>query len=347
MSDFSLLSELDERARRVFTSIVESYLKTGEPVGSRLLSKGFDVSAATIRNVMADLEEMGLLLSPHTSAGRLPSDMGLKYFVDGILEVGALGVSERAALEEEYRHLGTSSASFFERTGKLLSDLSASAGIVVAPKEDSPLRHIEFRMVNERQALVVLVTVSGAVENRLIDLQPGTTPNMLAQASLFLNERLHGASIAQVRDLLRHEISSRRHELGELTSNIIESGLAIQMGDGTFIVRGTSNLLNEDSLRNLERVRLLMQNLERKETAAKLLGEAEQAKGVKIFIGAENPVFRESGYSLILAPYRNTEQKIVGALGVIGPTRLDYARIIPSINAMAEILGHRLTNSSL
>lgn len=343
MSDFSVFAELDDRARRVFVSIVESYLKTGEPVGSRFLSKGFDVSPATIRNVMADLEDIGLLQSPHTSAGRMPSDTGLKYFVDGILERGTLGEQERAALEEEYRHIGLAPSSFFEQTGRLLSELSASAGLVVAPKQDKALRHIEFRLLNERQALVVLVPVSGPVENRIITVQAGTTPDMLHQAGLFLSERLHGSSLGQMRESLKKEIGERRHELGEMTSAIIESGLAMQMGDGTFIVRGTSNLLNEDSIRNLERVRLLMQNLERKETAAKLLGEAESAGGVKIFIGAENPVFHESGYSLILAPYRDTQKNIVGALGVIGPTRLDYAKIIPSINAMAEILSRRMT----
>ena len=340
MSDFSLFAQLDDRARRVFVSIVESYIQHGEPVGSRFLSKGFNVSPATIRNVMADLEDIGLLQSPHTSAGRMPSELGLRYFVDGILEVGTLGMSERAALEEEYRHAGQSTDAFFERTGKILSDISASAGIVIAPKEDHPLNHIEFRLLNDRQALVVLVSMGGAIENRLIDIPAGTTPDMLAQAGLFLNEKLRGSSISQMRDNLRKEIAARRSELGEMTSSIIESGLAMQMGDGTFIVRGTSNLLNEESLQNLDRVRMLMENLERRETAVKLLGEAESAGGIKIFIGAENPVFGDSGYSLILSPYRNNDG-LVGAIGVIGPTRLNYAKIIPSVNAMAEILSRR------
>lgn len=344
MSDLSLFSELDDRARRVFISIVESYLQKGEPVGSRALSKGFDVSAATIRNVMADLEDMGLLQSPHTSAGRMPTDIGLKYFVDGILEVGHLTESDRAALEEEYRHLGASPNSFFERTGKILSDLSASAGLVVAPKEDKPLRHIEFRLLNDRQALAILVPMHGAVENRLIDILPGTTPDMLHQAGLLLSEKLHGFSIGQMRARLTNEITARRDEIGEITRHILQSGIASQASDGTFIVRGTSNLLNEDSLQNLERIRVLMQNLESKETAAKLLDEAGSANGVKIFIGADNPVFQESGYSLILAPYRDTQKNIVGALGVIGPSRLNYAKIIPSINAMAEILSRRMTD---
>lgn len=340
MSDFSLFSQLDDRARRVFVSIVESYIQHGEPVGSRFLSKDFNVSPATIRNVMADLEDIGLLQSPHASAGRMPSEVGLRYFVEGILEVGTLGTSERAALEEEYRHAGQSSETFFERTGKMLSDISASAGLVVVPKEDVPLDHIEFTLVNERQAVVVLVSMRGTVENRLIDVPPGTTSDMLKQAGLFLSEKLHGSSITQMRDNLKKEIAERRHELGEMTSAIIESGLAQQMVDGTFIVRGTSNLLGEESIKNLDRVRLLMENLERRETAVKLLGEAENAGGIKIFIGAENPVFSDSGYSLILSPYRNNDG-LVGAIGVIGPTRLNYAKIIPSINAMAEILSRR------
>lgn len=346
MTDFSPFSELDDRARRVFTTIVEGYLRDGEPISSRHISADFGVSPATIRNVMADLEAIGLLRSPHTSAGRMPSEIGLRYFVDGLLVSAPLAGEEKAALEEQYREIGQSPAAFLARTGRILSDISACAGLVVAPRRDKPLHHIEFRKLNETQALAVMVQADGHVENRLIAIPAGTTPDMLMKAGHFLSERLHGSSVGQMRARLTQEIKERRHELGEITAALIESGLAVPLDNGSFIVRGTSNLLSAEALKDLERVRMLMQQLESHETAEKLLNEAGQADGVKIFIGAENPVFQESGYSLILAPYRDAQRHIVGALGVIGPTRLDYARIIPSVNAITEILSRHLISST-
>lgn len=337
-------STLDARARDIFRHIVESYMAHGDPVGSRTLSRNFDLSPATIRNVMADLEDLGLLESPHISAGRLPSARGLRYFVDGILEKGSLSEAEKKALEAEYQQ-SDSLPDMLEQASRILSGLSGSAGLVVAPKADKSIRHIEFVMLQPTRALVIIVPDDGMVENRIIVVPSGITPDILKQASNFLSERLYGKTFAEMRSSITHEIAQRRNELGGLMTKIIEEGLATQTGDGTLIVRGTSKLLDQNSLNDLDRVRLLMEQLEAKETVSKLLDEAGQADGVKIFIGAENPVFG-SGHSLILTPYTNGVGNFIGAVGVIGPTRLDYAKIIPSVSFMAEMISRNIRKLS-
>ena len=334
---------LDERAREIFRHIVENYVASGDPVGSRTLSRNFDLSPATIRNVMADLEELGLLEAPHVSAGRLPTTRGLRYFVDGILEKGTLPEEQRRALEAQYRE-AKSAPDAFERASVILSGLSSSAGLVVTPKANKPVRHIEFVSLAPTRALVVLVPEDGMVENRIMDLPPGVTPDMLKQASNFLSERLYGKTITEMRELIKQEIAQRRGELGDHITRVIEEGLAMKGTDGTLIVRGTANLLDQNSLHDIEHVRLLMEQLEAKETVSKLLDEAGAADGVKIFIGAENPIFR--GHSLILTPYGDGAGNFVGAVGVIGPTRLDYAKIIPSVSFMAEMMSRNIRKLS-
>jgi len=336
-------STLDERAREIFRHIVESYMAHGDPVGSRTISRNFDLSPATIRNVMADLEHLGLLESPHISAGRMPTASGLRYFVDGILERGALSETERRALEAQYSEAEPVS-DMLERTSRILSGLSSSAGLVVAPKASKPIRHIEFVSLASNRALVIIVPEDGMVENRIMELPVGITPDILKQASHFLSERLYGKTFAEMRGAIAEEINARRSELGALMTHIIEEGLATQAGDGTLIVRGTANLLDQNNLQDLDRVRLLMEQLESKETVSKLLEQASGADGVKIFIGAENPVF--SGHSLILTPYGDAAGKFVGAIGVIGPLRLDYAKIIPSVSFMAEMMTRNIRKLS-
>ncbi len=336
---------LDDRARSIFRHIVESYMASGDPVGSRTLSRNFDLSPATIRNVMADLEHLGLLESPHISAGRLPTTQGLRYFVDGILELGSLSETERAALESSYSGI-SSVPDMLDQASRLLSGLSSSAGIVVAPKADKAIRHIEFVSLQPTRALVIIVPDDGMVENRIMELPPGITPDILKQASNFLSERLYGKTVSEMREAIRAEITARRGELGDLMTRIVEEGLATQTGDGTLIVRGASKLLDSSAVHDLDRVRILMEQLEAKETVARLLEEAGQADGVKIFIGAENPVSGGSGHSLILTPYRNGAGSFVGAIGVIGPTRLDYAKIVPSVSFMAEILSRNIRKLS-
>ncbi len=336
---------LDDRARDIFRHIVETYMANGDPVGSRTLSRNFDLSPATIRNVMADLEHLGLLEAPHISAGRLPTTQGLRYFVDGILEIGSLSATEQAVLESQYTESNTMEG-MLEQASRMLSGLSSSAGLVVAPKADKAIRHIEFVSLQPTRALVIIVPDDGMVENRIMELPAGITPDILKQASNFLSERLYGKTFGEMRGAITNEIKQRRGELGELMSRIVEEGLATQSGDGTLIVRGASNLLDQNSINDLDRVRLLMEQLEAKETVSKLLEEAGQADGVKIFIGSENPVFGGSGHSLILTPYRNGAGSFVGAVGVIGPTRLDYAKIVPSVNFMAEMISRNIRKLS-
>lgn len=336
---------IDERARSIFRRIVENYVTSGDPVGSRTLSRGFDLSPATIRNVMADLEGMGLLEAPHVSAGRVPTALGLRFFVDGILEKGGLSETERRALESQYRETDTVE-DVYEQATRILSGLSGSAGLVVAPKADKAIRHIEFVLVQPTRALVVIVPEDGMVENRLIPVPAGTTPDTLKQASNFLSERLYGKTFAEMREAIRVEITARRGEIGDLMGKIVEEGLATQTGDGTLIVRGTANLLDPGSIQHLDHVRALMEQLEAKETVSRLLDEAGQADGVKIFIGADNPVFSGSGHSLILTPYTSTVGGFIGAVGVIGPTRLDYAKIIPSVNFLAEMVTRNIRKLS-
>ncbi|MEM9469766.1 MAG: heat-inducible transcriptional repressor HrcA [Pseudomonadota bacterium] len=335
---------LNNRAQQIFLRIVENYLETGEPTGSRTLSRSIEASAATIRNDMADLEYLGLLEAPHVSAGRMPSEVGLRFFVDGVMERGDLNDIERAALEAECANKELSPAQMLERASTLLSGLSASAGLVVAPtKSQKSIRHIEFVSLDTRRAMVIIVPDDGMVENRVIDLPEGITTDILKQAGAFLSEKLYGKSFGDMKNAITEEIKARRSELGGLTQKVIEAGLAIQLDDGKLIVRGRSNLLQDkQAVQDIERLQFLMEQLEAKETISKLLEDASDANGVKIYIGSENKIFEGSGHSLILSPYTNGSNTIVGAIGVIGPTRLNYGKIIPSVNCMAEIISRRL-----
>lgn len=337
-------STLDARAREIFRHIVESYMANGDPVGSRTISRNFDLSPATIRNVMSDLETLGLLEAPHISAGRLPTTEGLRYFVDGILEKGTLSEADKRAIEAQYKE-SDSINDMFEQASQILSGLSSSAGLVVAPKADKAIRHIEFVSLQPTRALVIIVPEDGMVENRIMQVPAGITPDILKQASNFMSERLYGKTFGEMREAITEEISLRRGELGDLMTKIVEEGLATKTDAGTLIVRGTSKLLDHDSIKDLDRVRLLMEQLEAKETASKLLEQAGQADGVKIYIGADNPVFG-SGHSLILTPYSYVGGNFVGAIGVIGPTRLDYAKIIPSVSYLAEMMGRNIRKLS-
>lgn len=318
----------------------------GNPVGSRTLSRSFSFSPATIRNVMSDLEDMGLLQAPHTSAGRLPTDQGLRYFVDGILEIGALSDVERAAIEEDCTDANISIDTVFEKASATLSGLSASAGLVIAPTQaNKPLKHIEFVSISPQQTMIVMVSEDGSVENRIMDVDAGITPDMLREAGMFLSEKLYGKTIAQMRDNILAEIKARKSEIDPLMASIIEAGLVTKLEDGKLIVHGRSQLLKDpDALNNLERLKGLMEQLESQETVSKILDEATNANGVKIYIGSENSIFEGSGHSLILSPYSSgTNNSIVGAIGVIGPTRLNYAKVIPTVNYMAEILSRRIS----
>jgi len=345
----SIISELNDRSREVFREIVEAYVAEGGPVGSRTLSRRLKmpISPATVRNVMADLEDMGLLYAPHTSAGRLPTDAGLRLFVDGLLEIGDLSSEDRENIEARCVTHGTNLNEALGEATSLLSGLAQCAGLVVAPKTARPLKHIEFVNLGDGRVLAVLVTDDGFVENRVIDMPAGAPPSALVQAGNYLNARLAGKTIDGARKAVGQEIEQRRAEIDQITGNLIDAGLAAWSGNGsnsersggTLIVKGQSRLLDEVSaVQDLERVRGLFQALETEELLVKLLDVTDIAEGVQIFIGAENTLFDQAGCSLVVAPFRGESQTIVGAIGVIGPTRLNYARIIPMVDYTAKVI---------
>lgn len=338
------LNEIDERSRDIFRRLVETYLSSGEPVGSRTLSndKSISVSAATIRNIMADLADIGLLHAPHISAGRVPTELGLRLFVDGLLQVGDLTEKERRAIEAE-----TAAGDFeslLEDAAARLSGLTQTASLVVAQKSDAPLKQIEFAATGPGKALAILVYEDGRIENRVIET-PGDLPSSaFVSAGNYLNARLRGRSLGETRASIIEEIETHRAELDELTAKLVRAGVADIAGgeDWSLIVRGAGHLLDDSALGDIERVRMLFDDLERKRDVIDLLTAAKDGSGVKIFIGSENRLFSLSGSSVIAAPYRDESRNIVGVLGVIGPTRLNYAKVIPIVDYTAEVVSRLL-----
>lgn len=336
--------ELSERSREIFREIVDAYVETGEPVGSRTLSRRLSVSLspATVRNVMSDLEEAGLLFAPHTSAGRVPTEEDMRMFVDGLLELGTLGDVERGRIDEQVRASGTSVETLLGEALSTLAGLSRCAGLVLAPKTQMALKQIEFVPLGPGRALVVLITDDGLVENRVLELPPEVPPSALVEAGNFLNARLVGRTLEDARAAVLLEIESKRTQLDELTQKVVSAGLATWAGGkgGQLIVRGQSHLLEDVTvLTDLDRIRALFEALETREQLLKLLDLTNHAEGVQIFIGAQSELFSVSGCSMIVAPYTNSADRIVGAIGVIGPTRMNYARIIPMVDYTAKVIG--------
>jgi heat-inducible transcriptional repressor len=342
------LVQLDERARDIFRRIVETYLETGEPVGSRTISRaGVSLSPASIRNTMQDLAQLGLLGAPHASAGRMPTHVGLRLFVDGLLEIGDIGDEERRHIETRLAGRGRNLQEAMDEASSLLSGLAGGAGVVVAPMRDAGVKHVEFVALGADQALAVMVFDDGQVENRLMRRSAGMTPSALQEASNFLNARLAGRTLAEAKAEMRGELDAARRALDETAARLVEDGLAAWGGgeetQRALIVRGRANLLHDRSaLEDLERVRMLFDDLEQKEQLIGLLDDVREAQGVRIFIGAETRLFSLSGSSVIAAPYMNGRQKVVGAICVIGPTRLNYARVIPLVDYTARVLGRML-----
>jgi len=348
----SAFEALDQRSRMIFRQIVEAYLESGEPLGSRTLSRQLSVnlSPATIRNVMQDLEMLGLIYAPHTSAGRLPTDSGLRFFVDSFLQFGDLGGEERRSIEEKVEDASRHQTldTVLTEASQLLSGLSHSAGLVVASKSDLRLRHIEFIRLEPAKALVVIVGENGMVENRVIALPPGVTASTLVEASNYINAKIAGRTITEAMAALKQLHNATRMEIDELAQQLVDSGIALWAGSaeqepGRLIVSGHANLLGDPrAAEDIDRIRQLFDELEAKENFLKLLELTEDGEGVRIFIGSENRLFSLSGSSVVVAPYRDQDQRVIGALGIIGPTRMNYARIVPMVDFTANVVSRLL-----
>jgi heat-inducible transcriptional repressor len=349
----AILSEMSDRSREVFRRVVEGYLASGDPVGSRSLTRAMTepVSAATIRNVMQDLEFLGLLGSPHVSAGRIPTQLGLRMFVDGILEMGVVAQEDRQKIDATMGGNEPDVSALLDRVGSALSGITHGASLVLTPKHEAPIQHIEFVSLGADRALVVLVFGDGHVENRVFRPPPGQTPSSMREAANFLNALANGKTLTELRSSVGVDIKARRQEIDVLARDLVDSGLAVWENAGEqserLIVRGRSNLLDENGqTQDLERIRNLFDDLERKRDIAEFLELTDDGDGVRIFIGSENKLFSLSGSSLVVSPYMNSDRKIIGAVGVIGPTRLNYGRIVPIVDYTAQLVGRLVSDRS-
>ncbi len=346
-----MISELNERSREIFRIIVDSYLETGDPIGSRTISKSsiINLSAASIRNTMSDLEEMGLLASPHTSAGRIPTQEGLRLYIDGLMEVGDLTEAERAHIKTECAIKGISMNDAIDKASSTLSNLSACASMVIAPKTDDGIKQVQFVRIEPEKLLVVLVMQNGLVENRVMHIPANITDGQIVQAANYINSKINGERIDTLQAVIHQEIEQQRTKLDQITQTLVQRGLALPVGkkDGHIIVRGQSKLLEDvRAIADLENARSLLNRLEEQELMLKLLDLVDDAQGVQIFLGTENKIFDQSGWSMILSPYKDMDQRIVGAIGVIGPTRLNYDRIIPMVDYTSKVISKMIENQS-
>lgn len=346
----SVLQTLDARSREVFREIVEAYLETGEPVGSRTLSKGqIALSPASIRNVMADLTEMGLLYSPHVSAGRQPTHQGLRLFVDGFLEIGDPSKADKREIDERLSSADGDLEGVLKEASNLLSGLAGGAGLVASPTQELPVRHVEFVPLGPDEALCVLVTENGDIENRIVPVPAGLPVTTLIEAGNYLSARMKGRTLAEASADISQELAGREAELDTAATALVEAGLAQWSGEGqgrgrSLIIRGRGNLLEDArAVEDLDRVRQLFDEMERQQSLLDVLDSTREADGVRLFIGAENTLFPLSGSSVIVAPYMGASRQVIGALGVIGPTRLNYARIIPMVDYTARVVGEIIT----
>ena len=347
----SLLTEMNDRSREVFRRVVEGYLASGDPVGSRTLTRTMTerLSAATIRNVMQDLEILGLLDSPHISAGRIPTQAGLRMFVDGLLEVGSVSDEDRGRIDANFGGNDHDVPAILDHIGAALSGITRGASVVLTPKHEAPIRHIEFVSLSAERALVVLVFGDGHVENRVFSPPPGQTPSSMREAGNFLNSLASGKTLSDLRRTFVQDIAQRRQEIDQLAQALVESGVALweNPGEGSerLLIRGQSNLIaSSTDAGDIDRIRTLFDDLERKRDIEKFLELAESGEGVRIFIGSENKLFSLSGSSLVVSPYMNADRKIIGAVGVIGPTRLNYGRIVPIVDYTAQLVGRLVSD---
>jgi len=346
----NLIEEMNERSRIVFRNLVDSYIETGEPVGSQTLAKALteEISPATIRNVMQDLEVLGLLDSPHVSSGRIPTQQGLRLFVDALLEVGEISNKEQEIIDYSVKGDPKDLSNILTRAGSVLSGLTKSASLVLAPKTEAPIKHIEFVSLSAERALAVLVTADGMVENRVFEPPLGQTQSDFREAANFMNAHAKGLTLSELRKVMESEVSKRQLEIDKIAGQLVKDGLAVWDGKDTdnsrLIVRGRANLIDGTTAEDdFEKIRELFDDLERKQDIANFLNLTEKGEGVRIFIGSENKLFSLSGSSLVISPYINSDHKIIGAVGVIGPTRLNYGRIVPIVDYTAQLVGRTLS----
>ena len=334
------IHELSDRMREIFGLVVEAYLERGQPVGSKALAASINLSPASIRGVMSELEERGLLTHPHTSAGRIPTESGLRLFVDGIMQASTPDPRERAEIERQIvRDQPIEDA--LAAASAALSGLSQAAGVVLAPKREIILKQLNFVGLAPGQALAILVGADGSVENRIVALD-GASAEALAEVSNFVNARLSGLTLAEAGSRLRSEIREKKEAIDSAAAELVAAGLADWTQDQdrrpVLIIRGQANLIDEAAAADLERVRQLLDELEDRQEIARLLEGAREGPGCRIFIGSENRMFALSGSSVIAAPYRGSQGEVVGVVGVIGPTRLNYARVVPMVDFTAKAL---------
>jgi heat-inducible transcriptional repressor len=346
MEDF-----LDRRSQRIFQLIVDSYIESGEPIGSSTLSRRLSesLSPATIRNIMAHLEKVGLLYSPHTSAGRLPTEQGLKLYVQGLLDIGPISDIDKQILESKLEFQNRSFDEVLNEAITTLTGLSQCTGIVMAPTYNSPLKHVEFIYLSKGQALIVMVSKEGMIENRIISIPEDMTPSHLVEAGNYLSSRLIGRTLDEAKTLIADELEFEKNQLHTLAKQIVSEGLALwgtTENLPTLIVKGQSNLLNvartADDVSHIQR---LFESLETKEGILELLDSAKQGEGVQVFMGANSPLFHLSGCSMIVAPYKNSQHDVIGAIGVLGPARQNYGRIIPMVNYAVQLIEKFLKKS--
>ena len=346
----NIIQEMNERSKIVFRNLVDSYIETGEPVGSQTLANTLaeEISPATIRNVMQDLEVLGLLDSPHVSSGRIPTQQGLRLFVDTLLEIGEISNKEQEIIDYSIKEDPKNLSNILTRAGSVLSGLTKSASLVLAPKIEAPIKHIEFVSLSPERALAVLVTADGMVENRVFEPPLGQTQSDFREAANFMNAYAKGLTLSELREVMEREVSKRKLEIDKIAAQLVKDGLAVWDGKDTdnsrLIVRGRANLIDVTTAEDdFEKIRELFDDLERKQDIANFINLTEKGEGVRIFIGSENKLFSLSGSSLVISPYMNSEHKIIGAVGVIGPTRLNYGKIVPIVDYTAQLVGRTLS----
>ena len=346
----NIIQEMNERSKIVFRNLVDSYIETGEPVGSQTLANTLaeEISPATIRNVMQDLEVLGLLDSPHVSSGRIPTQQGLRLFVDTLLEIGEISNKEQEIIDYSIKEDPKNLSNILTRAGSVLSGLTKSASLVLAPKIEAPIKHIEFVSLSPERALAVLVTADGMVENRVFEPPLGQTQSDFREAANFMNAHAKGLTLSELREVMEREVSKRKLEIDKIAAQLVKDGLAVWDGKDTdnsrLIVRGRANLIDGTTAEeDFEKIRELFDDLERKQDIANFINLTEKGEGVRVFIGSENKLFSLSGSSLVISPYMNSEHRIIGAVGVIGPTRLNYGKIVPIVDYTAQLVGRTLS----